>query len=151
MTRQPPSGDAPEMTCGICGQWASNGLHSGDGSGHDFAPSKVFRRRDPAPSGDALREALDAIEAVCSLDIEEMRAQHGSEQRVLLAVIPALVEKARALATPAPPWQWLADHWHPQHTSACAAQPDEVECYCGVGPEYERVLARAYAEQEGGA
>jgi len=117
MTRQPPSGDAPEMTCGICGQWASNGLHSGDGSGHDFAPSKVFRRRDPAPSGDALREALWTLGNFSErMTAEEMRVY----ARTALA-------EANSLPT--------MIHGSPEQ----------------LAPEWATAIARAYAEQEGGA
>jgi hypothetical protein len=36
------------------------------------------------------------------------------------------------------------DAWLPQHLGYCANRPED-ECSCGVGPEYERMLATAYA------
>ena len=51
-------------------------------------------------------------------------------------------------ATPAPLDDYVrvidVDAWLPQHTGYCANQPED-ECSCGVGPEYERMLATAYA------
>lgn len=61
----------------------------------------------PAPVPEAapglLADALDEIAAVCDLSLDDMREQHGSEQRVLMAVIPSLVVKARAALAATPP------------------------------------------------
>jgi hypothetical protein len=53
-------------------------------------------------SSERLAAALRAIRDLCDYTtVEDMRAQHGSEQRVLFAVIPAMADEALA-ADPAP-------------------------------------------------
>jgi len=155
MTRQPPSGDAPEMTCGICGQWASNGLHSGDGSGHDFAPSKVFRRRDPAPSGDALREALWTLGNFSErMTAEEMRvyartalAEAGPDEQAQWGVAlgePLDVERLARALIESGLMRRYADYANSLPTMIHGS-PEQL------APEWATAIARAYAEQEGGA
>jgi len=136
LQRGAPSGDAHEMTCGICGHWASNGLHSGDGSGHDFAPSKVFRRRDPAPSGDALREAADRLGLWLvkpnENDVREytMSDRYWDDVAALATPAPLDVERlARALP------DWMVEH-------PLGLTEDELRRTIAHN------IARAYAEQD---
>ena len=43
---------------------------------------------------DELRAALTTIGDLCALSVEDMAVQHGSVQRVLMAVIPSIVDAA---------------------------------------------------------
>ncbi len=80
---------------------------------------------------------------------------HGELGRIVaddllrFGITSPAIERDRTQPTP-DPLRVDVVTWVPQHAAFCARQPEDTDCVCGVGPEYERLLAAAIEEADRG-